>query len=90
MVSRTNILPDVGHISTEKSATTPWAYQKLSLADAEGPLHQDPAQGGTDRDQAVRGWSKGMEKERKPGTPPMHTTSTWGQNISKPYIAKYY
>jgi hypothetical protein len=45
MFSRTNILPDMGQISTEKSATTLWAYRKFSSADAESQQAGQKAQG---------------------------------------------
>ena len=84
MVSRTNILPDVGHISTEKSATTPWAYQKFSSADAKGQQAGQKAPciktrcKEAHRDQEVRGWAKGMEKDRKPSK---HTTNAHSRHM---------
>ncbi len=58
MFSRTNILPDMGHISTEKSATTPWAYRKFSSADAEGQQAGQKAQGLKTQHIEAQTWTK--------------------------------
>ena len=93
MVSRTNILPDVGHISTEKSATTPWAYQKFSSADAEGPLHlktqHKEAQTGTKQSgTGPKGWKRKVIQTHHQCTQQEHGGKTFPspilQNITKP------